>query len=280
MQDIMPFSGKLTKYYRQPKVNISLPSKGRFYPPGAIEGDIENIPVFAMNAMDELLYKNPDALFSGEATVSVISSCVPAIKDPWLLSQLDIDTVLIGIRIATYGEGLDLTFKCEGCKEEQGRIFNLLTAIDYFSTISYTSQVNIGPLTFNMRPLTYKEATNLQLQAYKLQKTVEQQASIIDEEAQMKKMDEFYRTFALLQSENIVKQIESVEAEGDVVSNSQEIVDFIKNSETLYYDGLKSHIEEVKQTWRVPLQPVECESCNHKQDITISLDSSIFFVKK
>lgn len=280
MQDIMPFSGKLAKYYRQPKVNISLPSKGRFYKPGLIDGDVENLPVFAMNAMDELIYKNPDALFSGEATVSVISSCVPAIKDPWQLSQLDIDTVLIGIRIATYGEGLDLSFKCEGCKEEQGRIFNLLTALEYFATISYTSQVTIDPLTFNMRPLTYKEATKLQLEAYKLQKTVEQQAGTVNEDDQMKIMDNFYRTFAVLQSENIVKQIDSVEADGDVVSNPQEIVDFIKNSETVYYDGLKNHIEDVKKTWRIPPQPVECESCGHKQDITISLDSSIFFVKK
>lgn len=280
MQPIEPYSGKLAKFYRQPKVYIALPSGGIGYPKGTIDGDPANLPVFGMNAMDELMYKNPDALFSGEATVSVIQSCIPAIKDPWKISQLDIDAVLIGIRIATYGESLDMTYKCEGCKEEQARSFNLLTAIEYFNSLSYNSTVEIEPLTFHMRPLTYKEATDLQIQAYRLQKTLEAQAGSLAEEDQMKKIDEFYRTFARLQSENLVKQISSVEADGDVVTSQQEIVDFIKNSERIYYDGLTKHIEEVKKSWRIPPQPVQCESCEHKQTVTVSLDASIFFVNK
>ena len=72
---IEPYSGKLAKFYRQPKVFIALPSGGTHYYKGMIDGDPTNLPVFGMNAMDELMYKNPDALFSGEATVSVIQSC-------------------------------------------------------------------------------------------------------------------------------------------------------------------------------------------------------------
>lgn len=279
MQQIQPYSGKLSKFYRQPKVFISLPSKGEFYPAGVIDGDIANLPVFGMNAMDELMFKNPDALFSGEAVVSVIHSCIPAIKDPWQLSQLDIESVLVGIRMATYGDALDISFKCNKCKSEQSREFNLLSALEYFNSISYSSSVTVEPLTFYIRPLTYREANNLQLQAYRLQKTLQSQTGKDDEE-QLKKLDEFYRMFGKLQSENLVKQIASVEADGEVVSNQQEIADFIKNSEHTYYEALTKHIESTKEVWKIPAQKVQCDDCEHEQEVGITLDASIFFGNK
>ena len=48
----------LQKYYRQPKIYLDLPSKGNFYPKGAIEGDPSKLPVFGMTAMDEIMFKN------------------------------------------------------------------------------------------------------------------------------------------------------------------------------------------------------------------------------
>ena len=58
---------------RQPKLYIELPSLGRFYD-GSIVQDQQytQLPVFGMNAMDEILLKTPDALFTGEATVQII----------------------------------------------------------------------------------------------------------------------------------------------------------------------------------------------------------------
>ena len=77
-----PESNPLSKYFRQSKLYISLPSQGKHYPAGAIDfpesGEVE---VYSMTAKDELLFKTPDALLNGQATVDVIQSCIPAIKD-------------------------------------------------------------------------------------------------------------------------------------------------------------------------------------------------------
>ena len=71
----------LKKYYRQPKQYIKLPSGYKYYPADSIEvSESGEIAVYPMTAKDELLFKTPDALLNGEATVSVIQSCVPAIK--------------------------------------------------------------------------------------------------------------------------------------------------------------------------------------------------------
>jgi hypothetical protein len=74
----------LSSFYRQPKIYVKLPSKGEFYPPGSLDVSANGeYPVYAMTAKDELLFKTPDALLSGQSTVELIKSCIPAITNPW-----------------------------------------------------------------------------------------------------------------------------------------------------------------------------------------------------
>ena len=97
-------SNPLKKYYRQPKQFVRLPSNYKYYKPGTIQvPESGEVAVFPMTAKDELLFKTPDALLNGEATVRVIQSCIPAITNAWEMPALDIDTCLVAIRMATYG---------------------------------------------------------------------------------------------------------------------------------------------------------------------------------
>ena len=74
----------LRQFFRRPAVHISLPSGGESYGPEDIEWPDEGkeLPVYPMTAIDEITTKTPDALFNGEATFSLISSCAPDIGDP------------------------------------------------------------------------------------------------------------------------------------------------------------------------------------------------------
>jgi hypothetical protein len=70
----------LRKYFRQPKVFTTLPSRGKYYAEGVLDMPSTNeLPVFAMTAKDELIIKTPDALLNGQATVDIIKSCIPNI---------------------------------------------------------------------------------------------------------------------------------------------------------------------------------------------------------
>lgn len=65
----------LSQFFRQPKIYMTLPSKGKFYPPDALDmPENGELPVFAMTAKDELLMRTPDALMNGASTVEVIKS--------------------------------------------------------------------------------------------------------------------------------------------------------------------------------------------------------------
>ena len=93
----------LKKYYRQVKQFVKLPSGYKFYPEGAIEvPESGEVAVYPMTAKDEMLLKTPDALLNGEATVAVIQSCIPAIKNAWVMPSIDCDAALMTIRMATY----------------------------------------------------------------------------------------------------------------------------------------------------------------------------------
>ena len=108
----------LVGYFRKPEVFITLPSKGKYYKEGTIDLPPNGeIGIFPMTARDELMMKTPDALLNGSSTAEVIKSCVPAIIDPWSIPSLDMDAILVGIRIATYGPELELTTKCPECQE-------------------------------------------------------------------------------------------------------------------------------------------------------------------
>jgi hypothetical protein len=127
-------SNPLTGWFRQPKIFIRLPSKGKWYPQGALDrSSTEEYPVYAMTAKDELMFKTPDALLSGQSTVEVIKSCIPAIQDPWSMPSLDVDAALIAIRIATYGENMEVETNCPHCNAENSYDINL---VEWLGSIS------------------------------------------------------------------------------------------------------------------------------------------------
>jgi transcription elongation factor Elf1 len=244
-----------------------------------LEGDPTNIPVYGMTAMDEIMFKTPDALFSGESVVSVVKSCIPAIKDPWQMPQLDIDSVLIAIRIATYGQKLQTKFKCTKCNTDNESDFDLSRALEYFAGLTYSNHVYCDPLTVKLRPYSYKEFVDLQLQTYELRRMLQKTIGDLEEKVRTQRLDEFYKKLGVSQSESFKKQILAVEADDTVVNNPQQINDWINNSEVGFFDKIKNHLEEQRNEWKIQDQKIKCAECEHENNVAMDLDASNFFVK-
>ena len=112
-------SNPLSNYFRKPEIYVKLPSQGRWYPPNTLQmNDQGEVGVMPMTARDELIIRTPDALLNGQATVDVIKSCVPDIKDPWQMPAMDLDSILLGLRIASYGENVEFTTSNSGIIQE------------------------------------------------------------------------------------------------------------------------------------------------------------------
>ena len=150
----------LANWYRQPKIYVRLPSRGKFYAQGSLDvSDSEEYAVYAMTAKDELMFKTPDALLSGQSTVEVIKSCMPAILDPWQMPSIDLDFCLIAIRIATYGENMEVGSTCPHCDAKNDYEIDLNAWLQIFNNFTFKDVIEVPPLTVYIRPYNYREST-------------------------------------------------------------------------------------------------------------------------
>lgn len=273
----MSQSNPLQKFFRQPKVYVSLPSKGLYYEPGALVGDYNNVPVFAMSGMDEIIMKTPDALFTGESTAKVIESCCPYIKSAKNMPAIDIDALLIAIKIATFGQTMSVSHTCNTCKAENDYEIELSKFLDYFGNLKFINTIPISDsLLIKIRPLQYEEMNYFAIENFKLQKTLMQIAGLADDEKQ-KQIDQIYKDLSELQLQLFLTTIESVQAESMSVVEKAFIEDWLRNTERETYQLIKIKLEENKDAWNMPEQIVQCASCNAENSIIVSIDQSNFF---
>jgi hypothetical protein len=273
----MSQSNPLQKYFRQPKVFISLPSKGLYYEPGTLLGDYSNVPVFAMSGMDEIIMKTPDALFTGDSTANVIESCCPYIKNAKLMPGIDIDALLIAIRIATFGDTMSVTQTCPNCQTENDYDIELSKLLDYFNNLKFVNTIPVSEsLTIRIRPLQYEEMNYFSIENFKLQKTL-YQSSEVNEEEKQQTIDKIYKDLSELQLQLFLTAIESVQVEGQTVTEKKYIEEWLRNADRETYKLVKNKLEENKEVWNIPSQPVKCANCGSENTVTVSMDQSSFF---
>jgi len=267
----------LKKYFRQPKIFTSLPTRGIYSDPGTYMGDLDNMPVYGMTGMDEILMKTPDALLSGESTVRVIESCCPVIKNAWNISVLDLDAILCAIKIATYGNTLNISHKCTACEAENDYDIELGDIVTHFKQCQYDGTVHLKDVTIKLRPLTYKDWTNFQLITFGIQRQLNQTSNVEDATERSKLINDLLSQVNNLQKEMLSQQIDRVEVAEGVVDQRTFINEWIINSEQLVYEKIKEQIEKNRKTWEIPATKVICADCQAENAVTISLDQASFF---
>ena len=275
----------LKKYFRQPKMYITLPSKGQWYAAGALDmPPTGELPVYAMTAKDELSMKTPDALLNGQATVDVIQSCVPNIKNAWSVPSVDIDTILIAIRIATYGDQLELTTKLPKTGDERDFVVDLKSVLADLSSQVFESKFSYNEFTFTLRPLTYKEFTENSIKTFEEQRLFKlvNDTSIPDEE-KLAKFNESFRKLTSLTVNTLLTGIHSIEVAGEVVNNSNHIKEFIDNAEKDLFQSILNHLTLQKNKFAIkPFTATTSEEDQEKGapktfEVPITFDQSNFF---
>jgi hypothetical protein len=276
-----PINNPLANYFRQPKLYIKLPSHGDFYPEGSLDkSEIDEYAVYAMTAKDELMFKTPDALMNGQATVEVIKSCVPAIKNPWHMPSIDLDAILIAIRLATYGENLDVSATCPSCGHLNDYILNLLQYLDTVTNFNYESSIQVGELTVNIRPYSYKELNKTALKTLEQQKIFQivNDDNMPDEEKVERFGDSFVK-LTQLTVDTVVGCIKSIDTPEGSVSDADMIKEFIENSPSDVFTKISEHVTDMKDRMSLKVQNVECSECQHQWTVDVSMDQTNFFAK-
>jgi hypothetical protein len=269
----------LAQFFRQPAIYIRLPSGGHGWPAGTLNLPPNGeLPVLPMTAIDEITYRTPDALFNGEAVVSVIQSCVPNIRDAWAVPVTDLDSILVAIRIASYGHGMEIDTACPACKEETLFGLDLRTVMDRLKSADYSKPLTVGDLTFYFRPLDYRQVTANSIVQFEQQKTMQivsdADASQQDKVSQLNRMMRQLVDATVTVLAQSIMEIRSLDAH---ITEHAHILEYMQNCDRSVFAQIRDHAVALREASELKPLNITCPSCQNKYEQAFTLDTARFF---
>jgi len=269
----------LQQFFRQPAIYIKLPSNGKFYPEGAlIMPENGEIPVYPMTAVDEITYRTPDALFNGTAVVNVIQSCVPAIKNAWFIPAMDIDTLLVSIRIASYGHALDLDSTCPACNTDAELSLDLRTVLDTIRPGQYSEPIRHRDLEIYLKPMTYRSLNDNNSMQFEEQRVLQMlPGSDLPDEEKVTRLGDALKKITSITVKALADSIAAVKTPDSLVTDRAFIEEFLQNCDRSLFGNIRKQIVDLKLSGELKPMNIKCNDCGHDYQQPFTLDMVSFF---
>lgn len=269
----------LKQFFRQPAIYLRLPSEGRYWPNGSLDmPDNGELPVYPMTAIDEITYRTPDALFNGQAVVNVIQSCVPAIKNAWHTPNVDLNAILIAVRIASYGHGMEVVSTCPSCDHQEDFSVDMRVLLDQMSSPDFTHQLDFGDLEIMFKPVDYGQQNETSMAQFEQQKILAMLPdSTLTEDEKVQRLNAALQAITELTIVVASRSIAAIKAPGVVVTDTEHIEEFLRNCDRKVYNAVRDHVVELNQATQLKNLAVECVECHHKYEQPMNLDMASFF---
>ena len=280
-------SSTLHSFYRTPKTYTQIPSRGVFYDQSVLEmiTETQEIGIKAMTSQDEMLFKNPDALLNGDAVTNALKSCVSGLKDPKKLFSNDVDALIVAIRIASFGDDMDIKMQCPECNEDNTFGFSLSNCLSTMKFIEDSYDVTLGNgLRVNIHPYYYSDTIKALLTTFEQSKLI--RALEDTDTSEDEKLKVFSKSFNTLLNSNIDMMVNSINYVAhdennikvdNTPKNRKELVDFVKNIEKSDSDIIQEKIREINSIGINKNTHATCTKCKHEWDTTIEIDPVVFF---
>jgi hypothetical protein len=191
---------------------------------------------------------------------------------------VDVDAVLIAIRVATYGQDMDITADCPACEKRNDYVFNLVGYLEKLSSFQFTTKVEVGPLTVNIRPYSYSETTKASIRAIEQRRIFDVVSDDnMEEEEKLSLFSNSFIKLTELTVDIISGCITSIVTPEGEVSDSKLIAEFINNAPSDVFNKINEHVVGMKNDIEMSMQHVHCAECAHEYDINLTIDQSNFF---
>jgi hypothetical protein len=271
-------SNPLFKHFRQPAIYLKLPSRGTYWPENSIDlPESAEIPVYPMTVKDEITLKTPDALMNGVGVANMITSCCPNIHDPYAIPSIDLDAILIAIRLASYGPKMGIETTCPHCNQSNEHNVDLSRLLDNLKQPKF-DQVNVENLTFRFKPQSFRAINDANIISYEQQRLIQTITnSSLSEEEKKKQFELIFPRLTDLNIMAIVNSIESITTQDTQVTDSGYIKEFVTNCDRKVYQQIKELITQ--QANLNKLDPIEivCDLCNDRYKSEIEFEQANFF---
>lgn len=272
----------LKKYFRQPSIYIKLPSEGEYWKEGSLNLPVNGeIPIYPLTTRDEVTLRTPDALLNGSSVVDVIQSCCPNIIDAWHMPSVDVDAVLIAIRIASYGHNMDFDVVCPYCNAENTFTQDLRDNLATIGKPDYSKTVKTDELIIKLKPAAYFVANKINQINFEEQKLM-QALENVEQDAALRQVTitEATRRLVDIGLDNLTAVTDYIATnEGDVVQDPKHIRDFYVNASSATVKHINDLIAEFAKAASPKLLSAECTSCNKEFSVPLEFNYTNFFDK-
>jgi hypothetical protein len=278
----------LQKYFRQPGAYVKLPShRSSFFDSEAIEyaKESKEVAVYPMTATDEINFRTPDALVTGDAVLNTIKSCVPEVKDPKKLFKNDIDFLLAVIRCISY-KSFDIEAKCPECKATNTYTISLdsiLEAVEYLDN-EYPVNLDNG-LTIMVTPQKYESTLkylSIALEESSFLRTLSGGTpDMMADPERMKKLSKSLQHISQMSHEIMIDSIAAVINEYDNVNVTDKnyIKEFVSNINTDEVKIISTEVDRVNAIGLLKDHNVKCTECEHEWKAEMMYDPVAFFTQ-
>lgn len=269
----------LKQFFRQPAIYIRLPSGGEFWPEGALDMPQNGeLPVYPMTAMDEITYRTPDALFNGQAVINVIQSCIPNIKNAWSIPHVDLNAILVAIRIASYGNKIEIASTCPSCQHPDEYQLDLQNVLDAVQVPNYADTAKYGDLEIMFKPMSYEEQNRNNAIQFEQQQLIRNiPASDLPDDEKLRRMAEVMKRIAELTVIAMRDSIGGIRTPNAFVTEPAHIEEFLNNCDRQLFTTIRDKVIELKQTSELNPVKLECQECHHQYEQSLTLDMTSFF---
>lgn len=267
----------LQNYFRTVKLWMKLPSGPSYYAKTLVElTDMGEIGVMPMTGRDEIAFKNPDALLNGEALIEVLTSCVPAVKNPRALLTNDIDALITAIRFATYNDALETEIKCPECGHDNQFKLNLQYALDNMTMLESEYVVNLPTgISVFVKPYAFPElmrAMHSQFEQSKVQRAIESQNLTDQQRTTM--FGTAFKEIATVKFDLMMGGIDKIvdESKGVNVTDKKFIKEFLYNIDSKSVNAINDMITTINQVGVKRTFTAICTQCEHHWESEIDFN--------
>lgn len=271
----------LIQYNKRPARYVKLPSMGKCYLKGIDLTDTNEIAVFPMTAKDELMLKSPDALLNGESIKQVFRTCVPGIIDPGEIPVIDMDAIMVAIRMATYGDNMEMEFTHD-CEPDAVTPVNVNLGAILDSTRFYKGNVEIvlpSGIKVSLKPFTLTEQNKVNIAGFEeMAKGQQVESEVKDQLQKLKMTGQSFTRLLDATLDLITSSIEKV-----ITPDNQEFTDrkmlreWVGSISKPEFDLIDQTLKEITDCGVDNKLTVKCSKCGNEYSADLTFNPSDFF---
>lgn len=278
----------LQQFFRQPALYFNLPTKGRWYTPDIVETiDGNQLAVYPLSALNDIMLNTPDAMLNGQALESVIKDCAPGIKNPKRFMLPDLEALFVAIKSASNNGKVDYEKICPKCSAENSyelicqNLLDLMTFIDEDDlTIKFGDDliVHVTPYDFEMRQIFLRR----EFEEEKAFRIINDQGDNIDEMEKAKLLAEGVERLSRLTFSLVSRSIEKVimVKQNITVTDREHINEWLMGISKAQADLVIQAVDKINKVGIMKTLNVQCTSCGHEWEDALTFDPASFFGRR